>query len=522
MSSAVFTVPCRSGLRWPAAVLASLLLAVTAACTTAGAAGAPVAQTPAADPPAASVATVEAGLGIKSVPAEIVFLVDLSDSMSQDGLYPHVQRDLPAFLETLAKKEPQDRVAVITFGRPGTAQVIYTGPPTPDIGLPRVANEGSTDFGQAFALAINQLSRPPAGTRIGGVVLMSDGELHAPTDSQYQTYQSPGWQALRVRAAGLSTKVTGYSLPLTANQNYIADQKTALSTVFSSVQTLPSGTTNLAAALSAAGQDILDREVADAAGRDSGRGVRVTWHGLPGSGTPLDLTSPGQLNVRVTITALTRRIPLYLTSLGVEAPGLHFSVNGLPAEQTLAPGRSVTLPVQLTWQRNATGYSLLTGSRTVSSQLELTGTVGSAYTPTLASVFSDTSFSAGDLDGSTSAQLTAMVVTTGILLFLVIFALVLAALIGLLFFSARLQGRLILTSVDYRSGELPLGPLPWKSSPTEDLIGIPGQMTVHKWPFGRTMRLKLRLNDRPSGHVDLEPGQRTMTVGIDIRHAGKR
>jgi von Willebrand factor type A domain len=526
MSSAVSTGPYQNGHRWAAAVLASLLLAGVAAMgttTTAAARASSVTPSQAADPPPARAAAVEAGLGIKAVPAEIVFLIDLSDSMSQDGLYPHVQQDLPAYLETLAQQEPQDQVVVITFGRPGTAQVVYVGRPTPDIGLPPVANEGSTDFGQAFALAIDQLSQPPAGTRVGGVVLMSDGELHAPTDRQYDTYQAPGWQALRARVKGLPIAVTGYSLPLTTNSAYIADQRMALSTVFSSLQTLPSGTVDLTAALSAAGQDVLDREVAAAAAPDSGRGVRITWSGLPGSGAPLDLRSPGHLDVRVTITAITQRVPLYLTGLGVASPGLSFTVSGqLPPELMLAPGRSVTVPVHLTWQRVTSGHSLRGGSRTVSGQLVLTGAVDSTYAPTLVSAFADTSFSVGGLNGNRSGKFTAVVATTGVLVIVVIFLVVLAALVCVALFSIRLRGTLILTDVDYRSRTLRLGPWPRTSARTADLIGIPGRITVRRSLFSRKMRLKLWLAGKPSGDVELKPGGRTMAVGIDIRHTRKR
>ncbi|HLK72993.1 MAG TPA: vWA domain-containing protein [Streptosporangiaceae bacterium] len=497
-----------------AAVLASLLLAVAAATG---------ASASTAGPPAASVATIEKALGIKSVPAEIVFLIDLSDSMEQGGLYAQVQRDLPAYLATLAAQAPQDQVTVITFGRPGTAQIVYTGPPTPAIGLPPVADLGSTDFGPAFALAISQLGQAPTGTRIGGVVLMSDGELHAPTDSQYQTYQSPGWQELRTRAAALPIKVTGYSLPLTTNPAHVADQRHALSTVFASLQTLPSGTTDLTAALNEAGRDILNQEVADAAAPDSGRGVRTTWSGLPASGMPLDLRSAGHLDVRVTITALTKRIPLYLTNLGVQSPGLSLTVDGpLPAEQMLAPGHSVTLAIRLTWPGNTRGFSFSGGSRTVSSHLVLTGTVGSTFAPTLASAFADTSFSAGGLDGTPSATLTAAVATTGVLLFALLLLAVVVVAIGAVLYRARLSGTLTLTTWEYNSGPLPLGPWPRTSAETLDLIGIPGRIAVRGSVFGHAMRLNLSLAGKPPGAVHLEPGGRTMAVGIDIVHHRKR
>ena len=59
-------------------------------------------------------------------------------------------------------------------------------------------------------------------------------------------------------------------------------------------------------------QGIQDSEVASAAAPDIGQGVRVTWSRLPGADNrPLDLAT-GQTEVMVTVTATTRRVPLYL------------------------------------------------------------------------------------------------------------------------------------------------------------------------------------------------------------------
>jgi len=501
-------------------------LLVTIGVATSGSARASsTASSAAGDPPPASSAAVQAGLGVKSVPAEIVFLVDLSDSMSQNGLYDKVKAALPDYLGTLAKQDPQDNIDVITFGR--SAQLLYTGPPTSDIGLPPAPNENRTDFGQAFSLAVDRLGRAPAGTKVGGVVLMSDGELYAIGDSQYETYKSPGWATLRSTAADLPFKVTGYAVPLTTSQKYITNQQQALAVVFPNPQTLPQSATDLPGALNAAGDAVVNGAVKNAAASDSDRGVRVTWSGLPGPGTqPLDLRTPGHLDVRVTVTAMTQRVPLYLTGLRLGSPGLPLTVSGtLPADQDLRAGTSVTFPVQLTWPGTTSGWSLAGGSQTISGRLVLTGQVGSTYTPTLRSSFGVT-FSAGDLTGNNSAPFTGREATTGVLIFLVPMILLLFVLACILLFRVRLRGKLTLTSVDARTGVLRLPPFPWAWAHTQALVGIPGRMTVRRSLFSRrdrgTMRIKLRLDNRPTGDVELEPGGRAMAVGIDIVHSGRR
>src|SRR6185437_5135841 len=283
-----------------------------------------------------------------------------------------------------------------------------------DIGLPASADTVGTDFGQAFDLAISQLNPPHGGAKVGGVVMLSDGQLWAPSDKQYdggQQFNAPGWATLKTKASGLPIPVTGYAVPLTTSKTYIANQVKALRSVFSSVQTLPQGTTDLAEALSAAGQGVLNSEVTQAVSGDSHRGVQVTWSGLPGTdGQPLDLTSPGHRDVTVTLTDTAGHVPLYVTGLHLKAPGLPFTVTGLPATETINPGHLVRVPVRLTWSRHSAGCTpwhtsgcSLTGSaQRLSGRLVLTGVVGSTWTPTLRSAFDDMDFAVGGLSGNSA------------------------------------------------------------------------------------------------------------------------
>jgi Mg-chelatase subunit ChlD len=523
----------KSGLSRAVAVLASLLLGTGAALGAAGggtAWAAPAAATRAADPPPTPAADIKTALGIGNVPAELVFLVDVSQSMGQNGLYSDVQDQLPNFLDTLSQQEPQDYISVITFAGRGTAQVIYTGSPTSDIGLPADANNVGTDFGQAFDLAISQLSPPHGGAKVGGVVMLSDGQLWAPSDDQYKSFDAPGWEKLKTKADNLPIAITGYAVPLTTNKTYIANQVKALSAVFTRHQTLPQGTTDLAGALSAAGQGVLNSEVTQAVSGDSHRGIQVTWNGLPGAGgQPLDLTSPGHRDVTVTLTDTAGHVPLYVTGLHLTAPGLPFTVTGLPAAETIKPGHPVRVPVRLTWSRHSAGCTpwhtsgcSLTGSpQRLSGRLILTGAVGSTWTPALRSAFDDMDFAVGALSGN-NAGFTAASASTGVFMYLLFLLLILAALAGLLLMRALLHGTLILSSVDERSGPLPLGPWPVQSDSTATLIDLPGQITVHGRPFRRGMKIKLELDGRPASTAELEPGGRTMLAGIDIVHTRER
>jgi hypothetical protein len=130
-------------------------------------------------------------------------------------------------------------------------------------------------------------------------------------------------------------------------------------------------------------------------------------------------------------------------------------------------------------------------------------------------------FAVGGLSGN-SAGFAATSASTGVFMYLFILLLILAVLAGFLLIRALLRGTLILSSVDERSGHLPLGPWPAQSDSTATLIDLPGQITVRGRPFRRGMKIKLELDGRPAGRTKLEPGGRTMLAGIDIVHTRER
>jgi len=513
----------RTRLRATAAGLCALVALIGVAASTllgASAQAAPGVGPHATDAPsAASPQDVMSSLGINpNPPAELVFLVDCSDSMaaSAHGLYPYVQQQLPAYLETLESQQPNDQVVVITFGNPGTAQVIY-GPaaPTPDIGLPPNAHCGTTDFGQAFSLAIDQLSQAPTGVRVGGVVLLSDGGLDAPADPLYSSYSTSGWAQLRARAEGLAIPVTGYAVPLTTNPGYIANQQQALTTVFSSVRTLPQGTTNLSGALGVAGQQVVYGEVTKAVAPDSGKGVRVSWSGLPA--TPLNLTSQGHVDMKVTLTSQTQKVPLYLTGLHLAVQGLPVTVSGaLPDTGPLGPGKSVTYPVRLTWQQETIGSSWSGAKRMTGGQLVLTGTVGSTWTSALQSTLDDLQYHPGRLGGAT-VRLPALAASASLLPYVLIALAVVVALVVVGVARMLMFGSLTFSPVTGGGGVLRLPALPLVAAGTRRLTGTSGLVIVRGSPIRSRIRVTLRQSGRTSS-APLARGGRTMVAGIEIRH----
>jgi Mg-chelatase subunit ChlD len=516
------------GLRRAGAAIAGVLVA-GGAMLTAG----PAAMAAAADgPPAASPNAVATALGISQPKAEIVILVDMSVSMgtAHNDLYSEIRSDLNTVLGTLAAQRPNDRVAIIEFA--ANAYQIYDGAPSTRAlaRLSTEADQGGTDIGAAFRLARQTLQNDVGlyGIRAGAMLLLSDGELYAPNDPGYASYGASGWGQLRASITGLSVNVTGYGLRLTSRsgQSYRDDLRTALQAVFGTPDNIAPSTTDLIGDLEALGQNLLDRQVASAVAQDSGKGVRVTWGGLPGvSGDrPLNLTSAGHMTVEVTLMATTRRVPLSLTRLSVESSGLSGAISGTldPPDRTLAPGQSITVPVHLTWQPKPSGVAFSGDPQTRHGQLVLVGRVYSTYTQTIRDGFNDKSFSTGGLIGASSAPfaaLTPIFLNLLLILFILVIIVVVLAALAFVRFRMLLSGSFTITSVDYDSGVIPLSRWRWRPFVgMEDVIGIPGRMTVRGHLRGMGMKIGLRLENRPDSELELAPGGRTMIAGIDIVH----
>jgi hypothetical protein len=483
-----------------------------------------------ADGPAAAKAdTVAAALGVKPVRAEIAVLVDHSVSMSagkNNDLYPGITSELPIILDTLARQQPQDTVVLIKFA--ASAQLVYDGAAKAGLAgmLPATATAGGTNIGLADQLAIQTIEQniTERGIQAAGVLLLSDGELEATADTQYGSYDDPGWTELRNAVAGLRIKVTGYGLQLPTGKRYVNDISTALGTVFGNPVNIAKNTSDAIDDLETPGLSLMDSEIARAAAPDIGKGVRVSWSGLPGTGGggPLNLTSAGHADVEVTLTATTQRVPLYLSGLTVESSGLSGAITGtLPAQdEVLPPGQPVPLRVHLTWQRKIDGFSITGSPEQKRGQLVLAGRVSSTFTQPLRYTFNDTSFSTGGLIGASSASFSATVPVFGLWLILVILAGLLLAFAMAVFIRSRmLQGTFTVTSFDQVVEVIPLSRWRFRRFVrTDDMIGIPGRMTVRRNLRGKRMKVGMQLENRPDSELELEPGGRTMISGIDILH----
>ncbi len=294
--------------------------------------------------------------------------------------------------------------------------------------------------------------------------------------------------------------------------------------MFSSVETLPGGTTDLSGELDVLRQQVVYEEVSQAVAPDNGRGVRVTWSGLPGTGTgdgPLGLTEPGRRTVQVTFTSLATKVPLYVAGLhAISVGGVHVTVSGLPVVLPLKPGASVTVPVTLIWQKKTVGRSLRGGTSTLSGLLRLAGTVTSAWTQTLKTAFDDLNFAPGVLSGNV-ARLTAKAAVASDLRKHVgqALAVLAAVIVACVLWRMLLFGTLTLTTVDGEQGRAILWWLPFLRFRTRRMIGRKGSMVVTRQPFGDTrITVRLRLKGRPSHKIRLGPGGTAMAAGVEITH----
>jgi len=145
--------------------------------------------------------------------------------------------------------------------------------------------------------------------------------------------------------------------------------------------------------------------------------------------------------------------------------------------------------------------------------------VYSTYTKAIRGNYGDSTFSTGGLADATSSEFPATAATgVNVILWLVLLVVVAIGLVAFGGMRARLDGSLRLTSVDGAYNTMPLPRLPRATTRTYDLVAIEGWMTVWGSPFSQTMRITLRLDNRPPGKGSLGPGGRTMIAGIDVVH----
>jgi hypothetical protein len=105
------------------------------------------------------------------------------------------------------------------------------------------------------------------------------------------------------------------------------------------------------------------------------------------------------------------------------------------------------------------------------------------------------------------------------MLFILLLVLLLAAILGVI--RSLLGGSLTLNRAGEESGTLKLPERPLTIRPTEDLIGVSGQLLVAGIPFTRRMHIWIRCPGRPGGNGMLRPGGERYVSGVWITHEAK-
>jgi hypothetical protein len=343
--------------------------------------------TAAAAPPSAG--DLFRDLGVDSVAAAYVVVVDTSSSMAISGVYDRVKTALPRFLDALS---PQDLVSVVTFDT-GASTTVPLGPPDPDLEL-LPATGLNTDFGVALEKAADELAHAPADVRVGGIVLLSDGNLDAPADGDYCDLDSPGWTTLREKFAelGADRSITGYGLQFAGTADRGAtrcddtqpqDEVVGVGAVLHAI--LPAGRVELQSDGNSALPVLLDRakdgaRTAKAVAllrEDAGAGVTASVAVPAGQ---LDLSAAGGTPVAVTLRTAARYVgEVTVTGLTVTAAGLPAKVTGLPAEVQLKPDEPATVQARLEWTGHRT-RAFLGGTDSFTGTLQVSGEVSSPWT----------------------------------------------------------------------------------------------------------------------------------------------
>ncbi|MET8228285.1 vWA domain-containing protein [Streptomyces sp. NPDC004082] len=343
-------------------------------------------------------------LKVDDVPAAYVVLVDTSSSMQDEGpdgkpLYGTVKKRLAAFLKTLT---PADEVAVVTFGR--ATSVVHPMSPadrTDDIvgkELPREAKELASDHGAALDVAADQLDRSAAP--VGAVLMLTDGAVNAP-GSPYARLGAPAWKQLRQRYTALSSThdVVGYGLPL-AEGTQVSE---VLGSAFGAPRILPVDPAALGSQLNDAKERVRAEKAQSLLRADQGERVTVSVKGqgvdMGGAGAAVlsagDRTGPRSRTVRVTLTSHARHVPLRVALRTEAAPGdAAVHADGPADPVTLAPGRSRTVDLRLTWAQEPE-FSVLPGTRDFRAGVRIRAEVSSPWTRTVRGSVGYAKFSTG-------------------------------------------------------------------------------------------------------------------------------
>ncbi|MFE9925359.1 vWA domain-containing protein [Streptomyces sp. NPDC005774] len=450
--------------------------------------------------------------------AGYAIVVDTSQSMANNGSYDKVRSVLPAFLESL---HPEDLVCLIPFSESArTCDMVSRDEALAELdeALPATPDGPASNFGRAFEQALDGLQR--AGTDVGGVLLLSDAQMHAPDDVKYRDFTASGWPALRKQASGLPADrtLTGYGIALAPG----AEVEQVLAKVFPSHRMLDASGSRTREAMTAAQDDTRLLQAARAVTGDKGKGVAVSWPDGSENG-PV----PAGSGLRLRLTATTDALPVRVTDLRIE--GLPEGVEptgGLPRSVDLRPGESRDIDVTLnstTAQRKGWG----SGPRTETWQLSLDGRV-STPVARASERFVDrqarlaTAPAGESLAVRGTAQVTVDPVRWAAALGALLLVLVLAGVV-LLRRYRPVRGTLSAEGVDTR--EPVRIPLQGRGEVTVDLSPLlegDGSVRIRSVPGPLReqppIRLRCRTADRPEREIVCSPGQTVLLCGIEFHY----
>ncbi|WP_261565490.1 vWA domain-containing protein [Frankia gtarii] len=339
-------------------------------------------------------------LGVPTLPAEYVVLVDTSASMSRGGLYGPVRSTLTSFAASL---DPADRLSVVGFDE--VPQVAFSGSAAnarSAIGrLPATATGASTDIGAALSTAVDLLDHPDAA-RSGAVILLTDGRHQPPANSPFPAETGRPWTDLaeRVRTRLAGRDIAGYAFALD-NADAGRAGATLLRSVLPTTTVLALPPDQLPEYLSRVQQHARARKAAELLAADvRGPVVTVGWRWAL-AGRTLDDVDPtaGAGSVEVTVTSTARRLPVELIgarvvsvdpSLTITTPAVGAMAagalgGGLPERIVLAPGERRVYQVPVGWSARTGGA--VRRSHRVDGGLRLETTVDSPWRAVLTSEF---------------------------------------------------------------------------------------------------------------------------------------
>ncbi|MCP3768327.1 vWA domain-containing protein [Streptomyces sp. MAR25Y5] len=451
--------------------------------------------------------------------AGYAIVVDTSQSMANNGSYDKVRSVLPAFLESL---HPEDLVCLIPFSESARACDMVSRDEALaelDEALPATPEGPASNFGRAFEQALDGLQR--AGTDVGGVLLLSDAQMHAPDDVKYRDFTASGWSALRRQASGLPADrtLTGYGIALAPG----AEVERVLAKVFPSHRMLDASGSRTREAMTAAQDDTRLLQAARAVTGDKGKGVSVSWPDGTGDG-PV----PAGPVLRLRLTATTDALPVRVTGLRVE--GLPEGVEpagGLPRSVDLEPGESRDVDVVLgstTARREGWG----SGPRAETWRLSVDGRVSTPVAGA-AERFADRTprLATAPAGESLAVRGTAQVTVDPVRWSAALGALLAVLAVGAVLLLRRyrpVRGLLSAEGVDTRQ---PVQiPLQGRGEVTVDLSALlegDGSVRIRSVPGPLReeppIRLRCRTADRPEREIVCSPGQTVLLCGIEFHYA---